>query len=126
MPIAFSVDAAARIVHADISGALEAADMVAGVRDVAALLAELPGYAVITDQRRVTNPATREQIDAVVNALGTRAAVFRDRHWAIVTEADASYGMMRALGVYAERIPITVGVFREPDAARAWLATARE
>ena len=122
MPIAFRVDEADRIVYADITGALEAADMVAGVVDVAALLADRPGFAVVTDQRGVLQPATRAQIDAVVDALTRRAAVFAGRRWAIVTASPASYGMMRALGVYAERIPIAVAVFREVDAARAWVA----
>jgi hypothetical protein len=122
MPTAVRVDGAARLAHADISGALATAEMVAGVHDVAALLAAHPGYAVVTDQRGVTEPATRPQIDAVVGALSSLSATFRGRHWAIVTTLPASYGMMRALGVYAEQIPIAVVVFLDPAAARAWLA----
>lgn len=122
MPITFRVDDDARVVHAEITGALEAAEMVAGVRDIAALLAARPGHAVVTDQRGVARPATREQVDAVVHALMLHTAVLRDRRWAIVTALPASYGMMRALGVYAERIPITVAVFWDAEAATAWVA----
>lgn len=121
MSITFRVDDDARVVHAEIAGALEAPEMVAGVRDIAALLASRPGHAVVTDQRGVLRPATREQVDAVVHALLLHTVVLRHRRWAIVTALPASYGMMRALGVYAERIPITVAVFWEMTAAAAWL-----
>ncbi len=57
----------------------------------------------------------------MVDALTERSATFRGARWAIVTEALASYGMMRALSVYAERIPITVQVFRDPGPALAWV-----
>jgi len=58
---------------------------------------------------------------AMVAHLETVARAVTGTRWAIVTVAPASYGMMRMLSVRAEKIPMTVRIFDDPDEAESWL-----
>ena len=41
--------------------------------------------------------------------------------WAVVTKKEASFGMMRMLSVFLEKIPIYLEIFKSIDEAEKWL-----
>ena len=120
MPITHAVDAERRRLRFAVSGTVVIQEMVAAVD--AAVRAAGPGaYSVLSDHRALAVPATTAQLEALVAHLTQYREHFGGNRWAIVVGQPASFGMMRMLGVLAERIPIHVGVFTDPMAAESWL-----
>ncbi len=112
----------AHVVHAKISGALDLADMQATVDAVIACPGALPQDGILSDHTQIAAPITPPDLAALLVFLTLRADQLQHRRWAIVTASLASYGMMRALSVGAQRIPLDVDVFHSEAEARAWLS----
>ncbi len=120
MPITHTVDTERRRIVFAVSGTLTTQDMLAAV-DTAVLSAGPGAYSVLSDHSAIATPATTEQLQALVSHLTKYRTHFGGNRWAVVVGQPASFGMMRMLGVFAERIPIQVGVFDGPAEAIRWL-----
>ena len=113
------MDHDARLVRATVAGDFTIEDMLRCVSGAAAE-AGGPGYNVLSDHRNVGEPATRPQLEALVSHIAALRRYFGGARWAVIVATPASYGMMRMLGVLAERVPMEVRVFSDADAAEQW------
>lgn len=120
MPIETTVDHDGRLVTFTVTGTMDTKEMVEAV--ASAFAQRKPGvvYNVLSDTRAVEKPATPDQIKALVAELMRLGAVDGMRA-AMLVATDASYGMMRMMSAYTEPLGIHVGIFRDADAARAFL-----
>jgi len=125
MPITHAVDVARRLLRFDVAGTLTTEEMTRAVDGAARSLG--PGrYQVLSDHRALITPATAPQLEALVAHLTRYRSHFGDSQWAVVVGQPASFGMMRMLGVLAERIPIEVEAFTDPAAAEVWLESFQD
>lgn len=122
MPITATLDTIEHILRFEIIGTVTTDEMTLAVDRSLETLAEDATCSLLSDHRRITMPATVEQVEAFVEHLRRHAQAAHGRRWAIVTTSPASFGMMRMLSILAERIPMTVQVFQEMAAAEQWLA----
>ncbi|MDX1430220.1 MAG: STAS/SEC14 domain-containing protein [Rhodothermales bacterium] len=125
MPIEVRVDTGARLIRATLSGEVSFEEMALAVNQSVQHPDVAPGFNVFSDHRELAEPATRLQLEQLVDHL-TR---FKDKmggaRWAVVTHpGSASYGMMRMLGFLAEAVPMVVRPFSDETEALAWLAEA--
>lgn len=120
MPIESHVDHEARLVSFRVTGKLDTDEMLAVVN--ACFAQREPGavYDVLSDHRAVVEPATPDQIRALVAELMRLGGVDGMRA-AMIVGTDASYGMMRMMAAHTEALGIEVGIFREPAEARKFL-----
>lgn len=120
MPIAHIVDTKRRRLIFSVSGTITTEEMLTAADNAVHSLG--PGtHKVLSDHRTLTTPATTPQLEALVAHLSKYRQHFGGTRWAIVVSQLASFGMMRMLGVLAERIPIHVAVFADPVDAERWL-----
>ena len=118
MPITFRIDRPARLIRAAVRGDFTAAEMLATV--TAAAVQAGPGFAVLSDHREIGEPATREQIEQLVEHLAALQRHFAHARWAVIVSKPASFGMMRMLEMMVERVPMTVRVFVDAERAERW------
>ena len=119
VPISYTLDREARLIRAVVQGDFTVHDMIACVSG-AARDAGAPGFNVVSDHREIGEPATREQVEELVQHLAGLRDYFAGARWAVVVSKQASFGMMRMLGVMAERVPMDVRVFFDAVRAELW------
>jgi hypothetical protein len=125
MPVDFKIDAARRLIVATVF------DEISDTEIIEALTSSLNdpdferGFNVLSDHTRITQAITTEQVKLLVNHMESLSDHLAGARWAIVTNSPASYGMMRMLSVFAERVPIELRVFRDADEANRWLASTK-
>lgn len=122
MPISASFDHQAHLVRIEVGGTLTLSEMKAAIDTVVKEVGRDGGFDVLSDHRGLETPATGVQLEALVEHLRWHGQAMHGRRWAIVTCTAASYGMMRMLSVFAERIPMQVSVFLDLGEAERWLA----
>ncbi len=123
MPVRYKIDTERRLVVATVFGEVSITGMIetlnASVND--------PdferGFNVLSDHTQITQAITASQLNRLVNHMASLPDKLAGARWAIVTDSQASYGMMRMLSVRAESIPMEVKVFRKTDEAERWLAS---
>jgi exopolyphosphatase/pppGpp-phosphohydrolase len=120
MSITHTVDVDRLLLIFEVSGTITTDEMLAAV-DRAVPVGDGRRYDVLSDHRALVFPATAAQLEALVSHLTRYRAVFGGMRWAVVVGQPASFGMMRMLSVLAERIPIEVEVFTDPEEASRWL-----
>jgi hypothetical protein len=120
VPIETTLDHEGRLVTFRVTGTMDTKEMLDAVEKT--FVQREPGvvYNVLSDTRAVDQPATPDQIKSLVGDLMRRGTV-QGMRAAMVVGTDASYGMMRMMSAYAEPLGIHVGIFRDTDAARAFL-----
>ena len=120
MPIETTLDHERRLVTFTLTGTLETKEMLAAL--ATAFAQRKPGvvYNVMSDNRAVDVPATPDQIKTLVAELMRQSTVDGMRA-AMVVGTDASYGMMRMMSAYTEPLGIRVEIFRDTEAALAFL-----
>ena len=121
MPIRAWVDAQDKLARFEIEGAWTTAEMIEAVNLVLDAIGARKGFDLLSDHRKIGEPATPEQVRTLVGHLTREGSALVGRRAAVVVATEASYGMMRMLGAHAERIGIEVGVFSSMTEARAWL-----
>jgi hypothetical protein len=126
MPIRHWVEADRRRLRAVVSGDITMEEIVgaitASVEDPDFEL----GFDILSDHTEVGEPISTEQVKQTTAHLQQLSQQLAGARWAIVTSKPSSYGMMRMLSVFAERVPMSVEVFRSLEAAEAWLASSSE
>jgi hypothetical protein len=120
VPIETTLDHEGRLVSFRVTGALDTKEMLDAVEKTFGQRKPGVVYNVLSDTRAVAVPATPDQIKSLVAELARHGTVDGMRA-ALVVGTDASYGMMRMMSAYTEPLGIHVGIFRDTDAARAFL-----
>lgn len=122
MPITQRVDRERRRVVVEVWGRITVKDILRAI-DLAIADPDFePGFDFLSDHRRVERPLTTRQAKRTAAHLESHRADMAHARWAVVTGNPASYGMIRMLAVYAEKVPVTVRAFKRMEEAEAWLA----
>jgi hypothetical protein len=125
MPISYRLDRPARLIRSTVEGDFTAAEMLSCVGTAVHEAGE-PGFNIVSDHRLIGEPATRDQVELLVEHLTDLRRYVRDCRWAVIVSKPASFGMMRMFAVLAERVPLTVRVFTDAAEAEAWARTGEE
>jgi hypothetical protein len=123
LPIVHFLDEENRIIRFKVSGTLTASEMLAAIDRAMKDVENRTGFRVLSDHREITVPATTAQLKELVAHLCGHASSLAGTRWALIVGQLASFGMMRMLGVFAEKIPIEVRVFTDAEKAELWLTT---
>jgi hypothetical protein len=119
--VKIEADHASRLIRLELDGQLETKEMIEAVEEVLRAIGGRPGYDFLSDHRKVTRPATAEQVKAVLARLGEEGDLLKGSKFAVVVGQGASYGMMRLMAVHATDIGVEVGVFWTMEEALAFL-----
>ena len=122
MPITYQLDHDARLIRATVRGDFTANEMLACVSGAATEAGE-PGWNILSDHREIGEPATRGQVEILVEQLASLRRFFAEARWAVIVSKPASFGMMRMLSAMAERVPMEVRVFKDAEHAEWWVRT---
>jgi len=125
MPVDFKIDTERRLVVATVFDEISDTDIIETLNSSVSDPDFEPGFNVLSDHTRITRPITTEQVKLMVGHMESLSDHLAGARWAIVTNSPASYGMMRMLSVFAERVPIELQVFRDADEANRWLASTK-
>ena len=121
MPISHSFDEITGTVLIEVEGSFTLDDILTTVGAVLADPRVPPGFPLLSDHRRIGEPATSEQLEGMVRHARLTPEKLSGSRWAFVVSKPASHGMMRMLSVLVEELGVTVDVFRDIDPAMAWL-----
>lgn len=121
MPIRAWVDEDAKLARFEIVGEWTTDEMIESVSATLDAIGERAGFDLLSDHRLTAEPATPDQIRALVSHLTRKGSALVGRRAAVIVGNATSYGMMRMLGVHAERIGIEVAIFSSLPEAMAWL-----
>jgi hypothetical protein len=121
VPIKIEADHANRLIRLKLDGELETREMIEGVENILRELGGRSGYDFLSDHRKITTPATAEQIKAVLARLAEEGDLLKGSKFAAIVGQGASYGMMRLMSVHATEIGVDVGVFWTLEEAHAFL-----
>jgi hypothetical protein len=114
----YVIDPARELVEIRLSGRVSIADLQEVQRLVPTDPAFVPGFATLTDLSGVTEV----DVDSFAIAAAASAPLFRlGARRAIVAPTDFLFGMARMYASYAERSGGQIHVFRDREAAEAWL-----
>jgi hypothetical protein len=119
--IKIEADGTDQLIRLDLDGELETTDMLDGVEEILRLVGGRPGYDFLSDHRKLTKPATAEQIKAILARLGEEGDLLNGSKFAVIVGQGASYGMMRLMGAHATNLGIEVGVFWTKEEALKFL-----
>jgi hypothetical protein len=125
VPITYHVDRETRLVRGVVRGDFTVDEMLTCV-SAAAIDAGEPGYHVVSDHREIGEPATREQVESLVEHIAALHRYYAGARWAVIVSRPASFGMMRMLESMAERVPMEVRVFKDADDAEWWARSGTE
>jgi hypothetical protein len=86
--------------------------------------ARTPPLRILVD-RRAADPPDTEMLDQMVGYLRAHAAQLAGSIAAIVVSSEVAFGVSRMLEIRAEvaRVPMTIKIFLDYDAATRWLTT---
>ena len=121
MPTKIEADKPNHLIRLELDGELDTKEMLAGVEEAIRLMGGQSGYDFLSDHRKLTKPATADQIKAVLARLGEEGDLLKGSKFAAIVGHGASYGMMRLMGVHAADLGIEVGAFWTKEEALKFL-----
>ena len=122
--LTFEIDPMAQLVSIRGSGPAQAPEGIELFDRVLASDLHQPGYNFLIDRRKITSVPSRETVDRITDYYQSHAEQLGRCRLASVTVDDSVYGMTRMASVFAERTTVEIGVFRDFDEARRWLASS--
>lgn len=121
MPMEFTVNAERRRVEVVVTGRIAFDEIRRALDAAVAQPGFQPGFDILSDHTGLEEPISVADLEATLLHIESLAPCFANSRWAIATRNPASYGMMRMFSALAERIPLTVEVFRSREDAERWL-----
>jgi hypothetical protein len=121
MPVHYRIDKERRLIVATVFDEVSIAEMIDAISDSVSDPDFERGFNVLSDHTRITRVIIPEHVKRIVDHLESLSIQLSGARWAVVTESEASFGMMRMMSVLAERVPMEVQVFRNADEAGLWL-----
>ena len=85
-----------------------------------------PGLHTLADFSESDNVPTLAELEEIVGVMKKYASTIGQKRIAIVTNRPVSFGVARQFGALAPGSFLTVQVFKDRDAALAWLAEGSE
>jgi hypothetical protein len=123
MPITHHIDKRKGIIFAEVVGDFTLEDILNTIDSAVSDPAFRPGFKVLSDHRKIGEPATMAQMEGMAACLKGLSNAFGGTKWAMVVSKEASYGMMRMLSVLVEDVPIVLRVFWDMEEALKWLGS---
>jgi hypothetical protein len=117
----YHIDAGQRFIHVAYTGAFGVGDILALQATLAADPGFSPDFVVLTDLRAA------EPMDATgagIEHMAERSPFSPASRQAILVSIDLHFGLARMFEVFADRRNRVVQVFRDPEAACAWLGVS--
>jgi len=84
-----------------------------------------PGFSFILDHRLVQTPQSSEYIKNVVDFIEMHGTDFGTCSWAVITNNQATYGMMRMAQELSGEALSQMKAFSDIDEAKRWLSSFR-
>jgi len=122
MPIEKRVEKDKRRVYAILTGIVSFDEMIHTINSSVEDPCFMPGFDVLSDHTKIEEPIKTEQVKALASHIDGLKNYFSGSRWAVVTSKEVSYGMMRMLAAYLERVPMELQVFYSFDDAEKWLS----
>jgi hypothetical protein len=123
MPISSRIEADRKRVYAVLWGKVTLDEMVGAVNRSAAGFSAGDRFDILSDHTGLEKAIETDEARSLALHLETLQEHFAGALWAVVTKKKASYGMMRMLAVFLERIPVTLRVFYSHADAEDWLSS---
>ena len=121
MPITYDIDTERRLALTKVSGEFTADDIREAISGAVADPRFEPGFDILSDHTEITRAISPQQVRQMVAHLSTLSRPLGQSRMAVVANQPASYGMIRMLSVYAEEVPLEIGVFATRAEALDWL-----
>jgi hypothetical protein len=121
MPLTYAIESDTRIVAVVVSAPPSVDDYRRLLDTILSDPAYRPGYHFLVDRRAVAVVPDTQRVWAMTPLLDVIARWGGPCRMAVVTDGDATYGMMRMASVLGSDTGVEVGAFRDPDMARDWL-----
>jgi len=125
MPIESWIETGRKRVCALVSGTVTLEEMLETIDRAVAGFPAGERFDIFSDHTGLEKTIESEQARSVAQHIETLQRYFAGARWAVVTKRKSSYGMMRMLAVYLERVPLTLRVFYSHAEAEGWLVSAR-
>ena len=126
MPIEKWIDTEKNRVHAVLSGSVALHEMVLAFDSSMEDPRFQDGMDILSDHTRLDKPIGTDEAKQLASHLQQLQKHFAGARWAVVTKMKASYGMMRMLSIFLEKVPIYLQVFYSFVEAEKWLSRPRE
>jgi len=127
MPIRHRYDPGMRTLFVTAEGEIGDDEFLAWGQQVAADEAIPAGRLELIDLRRLELPdVSSETLRRVADAFRQRDRTQFETKIAVVASSDLAFGLSRMYQAYRSDAPIALEVFRDMDAARAWLGLPPE
>ncbi|UCF63717.1 MAG: STAS/SEC14 domain-containing protein [bacterium] len=79
------------------------------------------GFDILSDHTGIEKAITTDQVMKTSSHIQNFKDRFKGSRWAVVTEKEVSYGMMRMLSTYLEKASLSMRVFKTYEDADNWL-----
>ena len=122
MPIEKWIDTEKHRVHAVLSGRVILHEMILAIDSSTDDPCFQNGMDILSDHTRLEKPIETDEAKQLAAHLLRLRKYFAGSKWAVVTKMKASYGMMRMLSVFLERVPMYLQVFYSFARAERWLS----
>ncbi len=125
MPITFDLDRVARSIRTRCVGNVTFDEVMDHFRELGDLKPLPEGLDVLLDLTEMASLPAGTQMRGVASGVTRIDSIAEWGCWAVVTDRDALYGMVRMLRVFLEGQVRDFGVFRDLAEAERWLAAQR-
>ena len=125
MPITYDLDSDACSIWTRCAGTITYDEVVGHFRELVAVPGLPAKLDVLLDLREMESLPESGQMRGVATEIEQLRARVELDAFAIVTDRDALYGMVRMFQVFAEGFVSELKVFRDYEAASRWLAEIR-
>ena len=126
MPIENWIDTTKHRVQAVLKGRVTLDEMLRAIDSSVEDPSFRNGIDILSDHTGLEKPIETDEAQRLAAHLRRLRDRFAGSRWAVVTEMQASFGMMRMLSVFLERIPMHLRVFYSIIEAERWLDQPRD
>ena len=123
MPIEKWIDTEKHWVRAVLSGTVTMDEMIRTIDSSIHDPCFQDGMDILSDHTRLDKPIGTDEAKRLASHLNQLQRHFAGSKWAVITKMKASYGMMRMLSIFLEKVPMYLQVFYSPVEAERWLSS---
>lgn len=121
LPIFYELDRDSRLIRTRCVGNATYAEVIEHFRELESLAPLPPRLNVLLDLTAMESLPDGAQMRGVASAVDGLTDAAKWGAWAVVTDRDALFGMIRMLHVFVEQHVQDFGVFRRLEEAERWL-----
>ena len=126
MPIDTWIDTSDHRIHAVLTGSVTLDEMIQAIDSSIEDSSFRKGIDILSDHTGLEKPIETDEAKRLAVHLQRLRDCFEGSRWAVVTKMPASFGMMRMLSVFLEKVPMHLRVFYSFAEAERWLKRPEE